>query len=291
MADKKHKPQKERLRKPIKYRVEYFMMALVMKAIQAMPRRYGIGIMSALADVFHILAPEHHAVMIYNLKLAFGDEKTVREIQKIAQDVPRHFAVVGVDTLRIPNIIREGIDCYVKAENMHILDEALRAGNGAILLTGHFGNWELLGAYVAQKNYPIQVVGTPLKNPLLDKLLVNMRNGAGYLNRPRGKSAKEILRALKEGALLGILMDQDIKNLNGVFVDFFGRKAHTPIGPVVLAAKFGIPIIPMFMHLEKDLTYHIQCFDPIELTHTGDTERDIVTNTQNCSDVYEKIIR
>jgi Kdo2-lipid IVA lauroyltransferase/acyltransferase len=256
-----------------------------------MPRRYGIGIMSALAKVFHILAPEHHAVMIYNLTLAFGDEKTVREIQQIARDVPRHFAVAGVDALRIPNIIRDGIDRYVKAENMHILDEALRAGNGAILLTGHFGNWELMGAYVAQKQYPIRVVGSPLKNPMLDKLLVDMRNRAGYRNIPRGKSAKEILRALKKGELLGVLIDQDIKKINGVFVDFFGRKAHTPIGPLVLAAKFGISVIPMFMNLEKDLTYHIQCFDPIELTHTGDTERDIVINTQKCSDVYEKIIR
>jgi Kdo2-lipid IVA lauroyltransferase/acyltransferase len=291
MAGKKHNPQMERLRKPIKYRVEYFMVALVVKMIQAMPRQYGIGVMRALADAFHILAPEHHAVMIYNLTLAFGDEKTVREIQKIARDAPRYFAVAFVDTLRIPNIIREGFDRYVKAENMDILDEAMRAGKGAILLTGHFGNWELMGAYVAQKNYPIKVVGSPLKNPLLDKLLVDMRNNAGYRNISRGRNAKGILRALKEGALLGILMDQDIKKLNGVFVDFFGRKAHTPIGPVVLAAKFGIPIIPMFMHLEKDLTYNIQCFDPIELTDTGDTERDIVTNTQKCSDVYEKIIR
>jgi Kdo2-lipid IVA lauroyltransferase/acyltransferase len=279
------------LKKPIKYRVQYFLVVLAMKVIQAIPRSCGIAGFRVLANMFHVAAPKHQINMIHHLTLAFGNEKTAYEIQKLARDVPRHFAVAGVDTLRIPNMIREGLDRYVKSENMHILDEAMRAGKGAILLTGHFGNWELMGAYVAQKQYPIRVVGSPLKNPLLDKLLVDMRNNAGYRNIPRGKSAKEILRALKKSALLGVLIDQDIKNINGVFVDFFGRKAHTPIGPVVLAVKFGIPIIPVFIHLEKDLTYHIQCFDPIELTLTGDTDMDIIINTQKCSDVYETVIR
>jgi KDO2-lipid IV(A) lauroyltransferase len=281
----------QRLKKPVKYRLQYIFIVCVMKLIQTIPRRYGIEMMKALANIFHLLAPKHHANMIYHLTLAWDEKKTAWEIQKIARRVPLHFAVAGVDTFRIPNIIREGIDRYVKAENMHILDEAMRAGKGAILLTGHFGNWELMGAYVAQKQYPIKVVGTPLKNPLLDKLLVDMRNDAGYRNIPRGKTAKEIIKALRQGAFLGVLIDQDIRKINGVFVDFFGRKAHTPIGPVVLAAKFDIPIIPIFMHLEKDLTYHIQCFDPIELTRTGDDEKDIVINTQKCSDVYEMIIR
>jgi Kdo2-lipid IVA lauroyltransferase/acyltransferase len=281
----------EQLKKPLKYRIQYIIIVFVMKVIQTIPRRYGIAILKALANWFHVLVPKHRINMIHHLTLAFGEEKTPCEIQKIAWDVRRHFAVAGVDTFRIPNMIREGLDRYVKAENMQILGEAMRAGKGAILLTGHFGNWELMGAYVAQKQYPLKVVGAPLKNPLLDKLLVDMRNNAGYRNIPRGRSAKEILRALKKGALLGVLIDQDIKKLNGVFVDFFGRKAHTPIGPVVLAAKFGIPIIPMFMHLEKDLTYHIQCFDPIPIVHTGDPDMDIIINTRKCSEVYESIIR
>jgi KDO2-lipid IV(A) lauroyltransferase len=281
----------ERLKKPVKYRLEYILVALLVKVIRDIPRHYGIAVMKSMANLFHILAPEHHAVMIYNLTLAFGDEKTVGEIQRIARDVPRHFAIAGVDSLRIPNMIREGLDRYVKSDNMHILDEAMRSGKGAVILTGHFGNWELMGAYVAQKQYPIHVVGSPLKNPLLDHLLVTMRNNAGYRNIPRGKNPREILKTLKKGGFLGVLIDQDIKKINGVFVNFFGRKAHTPIGPVVLASRFEIPIIPMFMHLEKDLTYHIQCFDPIELIHSGDAENDILVNTQKCSDVYEKVIR
>lgn len=284
-------PQMKPLKKPVKYRAQYFIVLLAMKLIQAIPRRYGLAGMRFLASMFHVLAPKHHINMIHNLTLAFGDEKTASEIQRLARDVPRHFAMAGVDTFRIPNMIREGLDRYVKSENMHILDEAMRGGKGAILLTGHFGNWELMGAYVAQNKYPIKVVGSPLKNPLLDRLLVNMRDYAGYRNIPRGKGAKEILKALKKGAFLGVLIDQDIRHINGVFVDFFGRKSHTPIGPVVLALRFNIPIIPVFIHLEKDLTYHIQFFHPIALTHTGDPETDIVTNTQKCSDVYEMIIR
>jgi Kdo2-lipid IVA lauroyltransferase/acyltransferase len=280
----------ERLKKPIKYRVEYILVAVLIKVIQAIPRRYGIAMLKILADLFHVLAPKHHRNMLHHLTLAFGSKKTEDGIQKIARDVPRHFAVAVVDTIRIPNMIREGFERYVKTDNLHILDTAVKAGKGAIVLTGHFGNWELMGAYIAHQKYPIRVVGAPIKNPLLDKLLLDMRNSAGYQSIHRGRSAKALLRILKQGGLLGILIDQDIKKINGVFVDFFGRKAYTPTGPVMFALRFGIPIIPMFIHLEEDLTYHIQCFDPIQITDTGDSESDILINTQRCSDVYEKVI-
>jgi Kdo2-lipid IVA lauroyltransferase/acyltransferase len=281
----------DRLKKPIKYRVEYFFTVVLMRVIQTFPRRCGITVLSFVINIFYILAKKHRTNMIHHLTLAFGSEKTEDEILKIARDVPRHFAVAVVDTVRIPNIIREGFDRYVKAENLHILDTAMKTGKGAVILTGHFGNWELMGAYMAQQKYPIRVVGAPLKNPLLDKLLVNMRNNAGYRSVHRGRSAKAFLRILKQGGFLGILIDQDIKKINGVFVDFFGKKAYTPTGPVMFALRFGIPIIPMFIHLEKDLTYHIQCFDPIRITNTGNPENDIKINTQMCSDVYEAVIR
>lgn len=281
----------ERLKKPIKYRVEYFFVVVLIRVIQSFPRRYGIAVARSLANIFFILAKKHRVNMIHHLTLAFGSEKTEDEILKIARDVPRHFAVAVVDTIRIPNIIREGFDRYVNAENLHILDTAMKTGKGAIILTGHFGNWELMGAYMAQHKYPISVVGAPIKNPLLDNLLVDMRNSAGYKNVHRGRSAKAFLRILKQGGFLGLLIDQDIKKISGVFVDFFGRKAYTPTGPVMFALRFDIPIIPMFIHLEKDLTYTIQCFDPIQITNTGNPENDIKINTQKCSDVYEAVIR
>ena len=278
-------------RKSIKYRIEYVAMFLGIKLIRLMKREHAIAFTKWIAVMLYIMLKEHRETMIRNLSWALGNQRTDKEIRIIAREVYIHFAIALTDTIRIPNIIREGINRYVRAENIHILDNALSPGKGAILLTGHFGNWELMGAWVALRQYPKKVIGSHLKNPFLDKLIVDMRNTCGYRNIPRGKSAREIIRAINDGALLGMLIDQDIKKIKGVFVDFFGRKAHTPIGPVVLAAKYNLPIIPMFIHLEKDTTYRIECFDPIHLINTGDPDKDILINTQKCSDAYEKIIR
>ena len=88
-----------------------------------------------------------------------------------------------------------------------------------------------------------------------------------------------------------MLIDQDISDIDGVFVNFFGKKAHTATGPLILAARYGVPVIPMFMHLKKDLTYHVTCYPPIELTDTGNPKADLIANTQKCSDIYEAVIR
>ena len=99
-----------------------------------------------------------------------------------------------------------------------------------------------------------------------------------------------ILRALKKGHSVGMLIDQDTK-VQGVFVDFFGKPAHTPTGPSVLARKLDLPIIPIFMYMKDDLTYHLECQPPLELIKTSNQEKDIKDYTQKCSDAYEAIIR
>ena len=77
----------------------------------------------------------------------------------------------------------------------------------------------------------------------------------------------------------------------GVFVDFFGIPAHTPTGPVLLASKYEVPIVPIFMWLKEDLTYQLECFPALELSRTNDPVHDLQVNTQKCSDAYERIIR
>jgi Kdo2-lipid IVA lauroyltransferase/acyltransferase len=143
---------------------------------------------------------------------------------------------------------------------------------------------------VAQKNYHPHVVGAAFSNAKVNQLIVETRNQAGYVNIERGHATRGILKALKNGYPVALLIDQDTR-AKGVFVDFFGMKAHTPIGPAYLAGAFDVPIIPLAMRLKKDLTYEIECFEPIRYVHTGDRERDVIATTQKCSDIYEHIIR
>jgi len=278
------------IKKSFKNAAEYYSALLLITGIRMMPRRVGIALAKSLAMVYYFFARKHRRNAIRHLTLAFQDEKSDKEIRRIAQNVFRHLATAGVDAARIPIFLKQGMDRYIKAENVHYFEEAFKKGNGVILLTAHFGNWELLGAWLTWKGYPLRVVGTPINNPKLNQLITETRNQAGYINIARGIETREIIRALKQGCPLGMLMDQDTR-VKGVYVDFFGRKANTPAGPVILARRFNIPIVSGFMHLEKDLTYRIEFFPPIEFSNSGDPEADLIADVQKCSDMSERMIR
>lgn len=147
-----------------------------------------------------------------------------------------------------------------------------------------------MGAWMSAHGYPIAAIAAALTNPGLNRLIVDLRNQAGYINIPRGNAVAEISKTLKSGNILGILMDQDTR-LRGVFVDFFGKKANTPSGPLQIARKYGASVVPMFMHLESDLTYHLECFKPLVLAETGDKNQDILADALQCNTIYEQVIR
>lgn len=134
------------------------------------------------------------------------------------------------------------------------------------------------------------MVATSLFDPHLDQLLVDMRNNAAYTNIARGKETGKIIRTLKKGEAVGMLIDQGTK-AEGVFVDFFGHPAHTPSGPAVLARGLDLPIIPIFAYLKENLTYQVKCHPPLDLVKSANKTEDIRVNTQKCSDAYEDIIR
>lgn len=266
------------------------ILHLLIGGLRRIPRGAAIQLMRLIGALIFTFSKKGRQLTISHLSMAFGHEKSAAEIHSLANKVYRHFATALADTMRLPVILRQGINTLIKAEGMQHLEQALAQGQGVLMITGHFGNWELLGAWMAQNGYPLRVVGTTLENPGLDKIVVDMRNQAGYTNIARGAGTRDILRSLKQGCAIGILIDQDTQ-VPGVFVQFFGRLAHTPTGPAILARKFEIPIIPIFMHLKDDLTYQIECEPPLALEYTNDEARDLVVNTQKCSDVYERIIR
>ncbi len=263
---------------------------LLISCLRRLPRLAAIRVMRAVGLLIFILDKSGRRRTISQLTMAFGQEKAAAEIRSLAGQVYRHFATASADAMRLPVILRQGINSLISVQGIHHLDQALAAGQGVLIITGHFGNWELLGAWLAQNGYPLRVVGTTIENPGLDKIVVDMRNQAGYTNIARGTGTRDILRSLHQGCAIGMLIDQDTK-VPGAFVRFFGHLAHTPTGPVILARKLAVPIIPIFMHLKEDLSYQIECEPPLALDYTDDEARDLLVNTQKCSDVYERIIR
>jgi KDO2-lipid IV(A) lauroyltransferase len=168
----------------------------------------------------------------------------------------------------------------------------LAAGRGVIFVTGHIGNWELLAALVARRGYDACVVATPVYDERIDQRLVAARavHGVETIRRGSASAARQLLSALRRNAVLGMLIDQDT-DVDGAFVPFFGRLAHTPIGAASLALRTDARVICGFLVREGTSRHRVVLDGPVELVRTGDPDRDAAENTIRLTQLIERHIR
>ncbi len=159
-----------------------------------------------------------------------------------------------------------------------------------ILLTAHFGNWELMGALLRFYDYKGAVVGRQIYYEKYNQAILDLRGKATLRTIYQDASPREFLKVLKQNEILGILADQDIDRLEGIFVPFFGRPAYTLTGPVKLALASGAPIVPTFLIREGN-RYRLLVEEPIRVEMKGSREETVQEYTSRWSRVIEEKIR
>ena len=194
-----------------------------------------------------------------------------------------------MEVLRIPRLTSENWGRLITFDGRQNIDDALKMGKGVIILAAHFGSWELIGAGLALSGYDMSYIVRPIRSRQLDDMLNGIRKSVGGKPIPRS-SLKDALRCLRRNGLLGILPDIDTK-VDGVFVDFFGRLAFTPRGPVSFALRTGAALVPTFIVRQEDDTHIIVVEKALELEITGDLEKDILANTARFTKIIESYIR
>ncbi|MDE0040852.1 MAG: lysophospholipid acyltransferase family protein, partial [Candidatus Poribacteria bacterium] len=195
-----------------------------------------------------------------------------------------------IEFIRFPHTSSEKNREIVTFEGKAHIDGALAQGNGAIILTGHFGNWELLAANLVEQVAPLTPVARRLRSRRLDALVRSWRVAAGYSTIDRDNAARDILRCLKRNELIGVLVDVDT-SVEGVFVDFFGRPAFTPYSPVAIALKTGAPVLPTFIIRQPDDSHRVIVEPPLKLKKTGNRDQDFLSNTQMFTGIIESYVR
>jgi KDO2-lipid IV(A) lauroyltransferase len=281
-----NKPLRKRLKNWLIYQ---FIRGLIW-TVRRLPRPLALWLFRNLGALAFWLISDAHEKTLRHLRMAFGDQRRDEEIRQLARQVFRQLGMNAAEAMRMPNLLKSGLHNHIRFTGKEHLDRAYQRGKGVVCLTGHIGCWELFGAFIAS-HYPLKVVGAALYDPRLDAMLVAERERAGYQSLPRDASGtRQILRWLKQGGLLGILIDQDTR-VDGEFVDFFGRPAYTPAGPVVLAERTGAPLVPMAIHMNDDGTHTVEVRPEIELQNTGDARADRLANVAQCSKAIEAFIR
>jgi KDO2-lipid IV(A) lauroyltransferase len=270
----------------------YLILRVCRFFINLLPEGFALWLGRQLGIVMYYLDWEHRRVALQNLSLAFGQEKSASEIQGIARKTFQNLGMMAVEFFRIPKIDAETFKKRVNIEGLEIYKKALEGKKGILLLLSHFGNWELMGLMSKVLENPIAVIARPIKkNRWVDQLVAEVRTGTGLEVISTDKASRKVIRTLSQNRLVGILIDQRAKRSEGVWVDFFGKKAPSTPALAVLAMRTGAPILPVFMIRNGYGKHRLIIQEPLQLVDTGDVKRDVEDNTQLLHHTLESMIR
>jgi KDO2-lipid IV(A) lauroyltransferase len=215
-----------------------------------LPLRTGLALGRGLGSAAHALLAMPRRLALAHVALAFPALGT-QEREILVRDTFRHAGVSFGELAGFQKIMRT--PGYVRIEGEDVLRSGLAHGRGMVAATGHCGNWELLAAWAAAVGFPLTVVVRRVYDVNFHHLILRFRAAAGVevLVRDDPHFVRAVGEALQRNRIVAMLIDQDIAGAS-VFVPFFGRLAHTPVGAALLALRFRVPLATVFIEREAD---------------------------------------
>ncbi len=275
----------------VQARIEYAGVAAAVAALRGLPLKRAFKLGERLGAMAMKIDRPNRPIAMKNLEIAFPELSHEGRL-KIIRGMYRNWGRMVAEWAHMGKLDRSNIEQYAVYDGKQYWDEAERMskGRGGIVLTAHFGNFELLPLAHSIYGYRIAVVHRPLRNPLIDKAVRDARIRSGNRIVERKGGAMEMMRLLRKNWHVGVPLDLDVRK--GVFVDFFGKLASTSAGVARLARATGAAVVPCFMVREGDTMHHkIQINPAIQMVKTSDAEADVRENTQLFVKAIEKAIR
>jgi len=266
------------------------LFRLVSLIVLVIPARIGLMIGRVLGRLSYYILGKERRKALGNLDIAFEDSKSSIEKREIVKKVFENLGKSFIEVLSIPKFNRESFKRYIYCKNIDMLKGFLQDGKAVIILSAHFGNWEFLAHYLSISGLPMNVIARRVRMGGLEAFLIRIRKRSGVNILYRDASAKEIVDLLRNRKFVGIMPDQDMDSVSGVFVDFFGKSAWTPSGAAVLNLLTGAYIVPCFI-VRKAFGHEVVIGNPIEMARTDDKRKDILENTRRYTKVIENCIR
>jgi len=268
-------------------------LAFLILAFRCLPPKALIFISKIVGSLLFCLFKKYRKRVIGNLSIAFGREKDLHEIKKLARKVFFHFTLTPLESIYMAANPLERFILKMKMNGKEHLDAALANGNGAIALGAHLGSFTLLGTRLAAEGY---VFNTIIKNANFPKLMKRIdthgrRIGQKlFFPKPAATSIKKSLNCLRRNEILYLVADEQQRR-GGLPVPFFGQRAYTVPGPAILSLKTGAPILPMFVLRGNGIERTLVIGRPIEIERTSDEKSDIKILTAKFTEVIEEAVR
>ncbi|MDR1926742.1 MAG: lysophospholipid acyltransferase family protein [Endomicrobium sp.] len=269
---------------------EYYGLKILMFTVCLLHRSIAQFFGRILSFLLFYFIPVRKKQLLENIVLAFP-EKSKQNVNLIAKNTYKTFARIFIDMFFIFKMSGDEVEKLLTYDK-NMIDKALARGKGLVLLSAHFGNWELSALALAKK-YTVALIVAKQSNDFVNRIISSFRNKEGFnvidFQRDDKMSFRHIIKALRKNYVLAILGDQDAGH-QGVFIPFFGKLASTPKGPAFFAIHAGSPIITAFGVYQKDGSMKMK-LEELPIPNTGDEKKDIEIINGIYNERLEDIIR
>lgn len=271
----------------LRWGAEWLAVEGVSILFRLLPPKVSLRAGRGLGSLLYAMDARHRRVALDNLRDAYPDSEPAWR-KSTALEAFRHlgrllYEITAQDKLPPPSA--------GWAEGMHHLQAAARRGTGYFLVSAHFGNWERVAYLQAAAGFPLRMVARPLDNPRLETFFRARRQGTGNRVIYKRNAVREMVKALREGAGIAFLIDQNFGEEGAIFPDFFGRPAATTPALGRISVRTGAPVVPVFSFPLPDGGYRIVYSEPLEAPDTGDREADAWELTRAVTRRIEEAIR
>lgn len=243
-----------------------------------------------LSELMIFLSPKRKKITLTNLKTAFP-EKSDDFYHKVMRDSYHNLAIVLLELLCFKYYTENDFRKHIKYENIEFFEPIYARNKGLIVLSGHFGNWEMLAySFGLFTHYPVLVIVKPQKNKIADNFLNQYRTKGGNSIVSMYNSAFAIVKQIREKKVVALLADQSATEDKDLYIDFFGVPASTYRAPAELALKFDVPIVMGFSIRQHDGTYLVKLHE-IEHNDLQYNEEGVIELTRRHVKLLEDYIR
>jgi KDO2-lipid IV(A) lauroyltransferase len=271
------------------YLTLYRLFSFIIKVLPTTLRK---RLIHGLAWVVYSVSKKHQKRIEKNLELAFPNRYSTKEKRAIGKSAFANLIDTLFGIMQRHTIPKEEVLECVTFSGEEIIESYLKENKQFILITGHFGNWELLSQAISLRfNLPLAAVGRKLDSKAMDRLLRENRERFGIEMIDKRGAMKGCIKAINQNKIVGVLVDQSIRKNYSIDVEFFNQKTtHTPLVSI-LSRRFGLDIVPIFMSTEDFENYHLSILEPIKSLKTESQEKDLAILTQQQAAVMEKVIK
>jgi len=231
------------------------------------------------------LLPRVRRTGMANLDLVYGDSLSRREKKRRLRQAVDNISIVAAEFSRIKRLRGGFLDRHVVIKGA----KRLPRDSGAIIIGAHMANWEWLAPALANRGFKVAEIVRPLSDPVLNAFVDKTRRSGGIVTIPKQNAARDVVRYLRQGYLVGILVDQSPRE-NGVPAKFLDRECWGTVGPVMLSRITAAPIFGVAMQRESDGRYTLEVLPQVQLAQ-GAVGQTIVENCQRCQDVVGDAVR